>query len=193
MTRPRVFCAPSPALLPKFVVEAVPNSSDGIKFFKKECLFCYLWEWRESAILILHPLSQMREPWFFGSIHWARLGREARFKLIPSACIHSYNCIRWHGHIAVDAKVDLQTQRANTRNRYPKRAGRFDLLIDKDEDTSTMVLTTAICPEVTAKRYSRGTRGSPKIALEQCNSPNRWELVKKKNMQIDEVVESRCK
>jgi hypothetical protein len=74
---------------------------------------------------------------------------------------------------AIDAKVDLQTQRANTRNRYPKRASRFDLLIDKDEDTSTLVLTTAIRPEVTAKRYSRGTRGSPKIALEQCNSPNR--------------------
>jgi hypothetical protein len=37
----------------------------------------------------------------------------------------------------VDAKVDLQTQRANTQNRYPKRASRFDLLIDKDEDTST--------------------------------------------------------
>jgi hypothetical protein len=76
--------------------------------------------------------------------------------------------------------VDLQTQRANTRNRYPKRASRFDLLIDKDEDTSTLVLTTAIRPEVTAKRYSRGTRGSSKIALEQCNSPNRWELVKRK-------------
>jgi hypothetical protein len=73
----------------------------------------------------------------------------------------------------VDAKVDLQTQRANTRNRYPKRASRFDLLIDKDEDTSTLVLTTAIRPEVTAKRYSRGTRGSSKIALKQCNSPNR--------------------
>jgi hypothetical protein len=71
----------------------------------------------------------------------------------------------------VDAKVDLQTQRANTR--YPKRASRFDLLIDKDEDTSTLVLTTAIGPEVTAKRYSRGTRGSSKIALKQCNSPNR--------------------
>jgi hypothetical protein len=75
--------------------------------------------------------------------------------------------------VSVDAKVDLQTQRANTRNRYPKRASRFDLLIDKDEDTSTLVLTTAIRPEVMAKRYSRGTRGSPKIALEQCNSPNR--------------------
>jgi hypothetical protein len=73
----------------------------------------------------------------------------------------------------VDAKVDLQAQRANTRNRYPKRASRFDLLIDKDEYTSTLVLTTAIRPEVTAKRYSRGTRGSPKNALEQCNSPNR--------------------
>jgi hypothetical protein len=74
---------------------------------------------------------------------------------------------------SVDAKVDLQTQRANTRNQYPKRASRFDLLIDKDEDTSTLVLTTAIHPEVTAKRYSRGTRGSSKFALKQCNSPNR--------------------
>jgi hypothetical protein len=75
--------------------------------------------------------------------------------------------------------VDLQTQRANTRNWYPKRASRFDLLIDKDEDTSTLVLTTAIRPEVTAKRYSRGTRGSSKVALKRCSSPNRWELVKK--------------
>jgi hypothetical protein len=73
----------------------------------------------------------------------------------------------------VDAKVDLQTQRANTRNRYPKRASRFDLLIDKDEDTSTLVLTTAIRPEVMAKRYSRGTRGSSKVALKRCSSPNR--------------------
>jgi hypothetical protein len=75
--------------------------------------------------------------------------------------------------IPVDAKVDLQTQRANTRNRYPKRASRFDLLIDKDKDTSTLALTTAIHPDVMAKRYSCGTRGSSKIALEQCNSPNR--------------------
>jgi hypothetical protein len=80
----------------------------------------------------------------------------------------SYVCYK-----CVDAKVDMQTQRANTRNRYPKRASRFDLLIDKDEDMSTLVLTTAIRLEVTAKRYSHGTRGSSKIAMEQCNSSNR--------------------
>jgi hypothetical protein len=84
-------------------------------------------------------------------------------------------CLYGHDGILedVDAKVDLQTQRANTRNRYPKRASRFNLLIDKDEDTSTLVLTTAIRSEVTAKRYSRGTRGSPKVALKRCSSPNR--------------------
>jgi hypothetical protein len=76
-------------------------------------------------------------------------------------------------YLIVDAKVDLQIQRANTRNRYPKRASRLDLLIDKDEDTSPLVLTTAIRPEVTAKRYSRGTRGSSKVALKRCSSPNR--------------------
>jgi hypothetical protein len=42
-----------------------------------------------------------------------------------------------------------------------------------------LVLTTAIRPEVTAKRYSCGTRGSSKVALKRCSSPNRWELVKK--------------
>jgi hypothetical protein len=96
-------------------------------------------------------------------------------------------------HVPVDAKVNLQTQRANTRSRYPKRASRFDLLIDKDEDTSTLVLTTAIRPEVTAKRYSRGTRGSSKIALRAMQLAESMRTRKKENMQIDEVAESRCK
>jgi hypothetical protein len=89
----------------------------------------------------------------------------------------------------VDAKVNLQTQKANTRNRYPKRASRFDLLIDRDEDTSTLVLTTAIHPEVTAKRYSRGTRGSTKIALRAMQLAESMRTREKENMQIDEVAE----
>jgi hypothetical protein len=93
----------------------------------------------------------------------------------------------------VDAKVNLQTQRANTQSRYPKHASRFDLLIDKDEDMSTLVLTTAIRPEVTAKRYSRGTRGSLKIALRVMQLAESMRTRKKENMQIDEVAESRCK
>jgi hypothetical protein len=95
-------------------------------------------------------------------------------------------------------------------NPISKRARRFDLLIDKDENSSTLVLTTAIRPEATVKRYSRGTRGSPKVTLkpeshgqEVLTRNSRiaeghteaMQLVesirtrKKKNMQIDEVAE----
>jgi hypothetical protein len=47
-----------------------------------------------------------------------------------------------------------------------RRASQFDLLIDKDDDLSTFVLTIAMRPDVTAKRYSRRTRGSPSVTLE---------------------------
>jgi hypothetical protein len=86
------------------------------------------------------------------------MGRQSELMLFFKICLELL-CYHpeVHGNHGVDAKVDLQTQRANTQNRYPKRASRFDLLIDKDEDTSTLVLTTAIRLEVTAKRYSHGT------------------------------------
>jgi hypothetical protein len=56
----------------------------------------------------------------------------------------------------VDAKVDLKTQRANTRSML-RHASRFDLTIDKGDNSNTLVPTTAIRPDATAKRYSRGT------------------------------------
>jgi len=39
-----------------------------------------------------------------------------------------------------------------------RRASRFDLTIDKDGNSNTLVPTTAMRPDVTAKRYSRGTQ-----------------------------------
>jgi len=39
-----------------------------------------------------------------------------------------------------------------------RRASRFDLTIDKGDNSNTLVLTTVMRPDVTAKRYSRGTR-----------------------------------
>jgi hypothetical protein len=48
----------------------------------------------------------------------------------------------------VDAKTDLQTQRANSR---------FDLATDKGDNSNTLVLTTAIRPDALAKMYSCGT------------------------------------
>jgi len=55
-------------------------------------------------------------------------------------------------------KVDLQTQRANTRFQTLRHASRFDLTIGKGDNLNTLVPTTAICPDTPAKRYSRGTR-----------------------------------
>ena len=55
-------------------------------------------------------------------------------------------------------KVDLQTQRANTRFQTLRRASRFDLTIDKGDNSNTLVPTTAMRLDATAKRYSRGTR-----------------------------------
>ena len=54
-------------------------------------------------------------------------------------------------------KLDLQTQRANTRFQTLRRASRFDLTIGKGDNSNTLVLTTAMRPDATAKRYSRGT------------------------------------
>jgi len=39
-----------------------------------------------------------------------------------------------------------------------RRASRFNLTIGKGDNSNTLVLTTAMRPNVTAKRYSRGTR-----------------------------------
>ena len=38
-----------------------------------------------------------------------------------------------------------------------RRVSRFDLAIDKGDNTNTLVPTTAIRPDATTKRYSRGT------------------------------------
>jgi len=38
-----------------------------------------------------------------------------------------------------------------------RRASRFDLTIDKGDNSNTLVLTAAMRPDATAKRYSRGT------------------------------------
>ena len=38
-----------------------------------------------------------------------------------------------------------------------RRASRFDLTTDKDDNSNTLVPTTAMRPDVTTKRYSRGT------------------------------------
>jgi len=38
-----------------------------------------------------------------------------------------------------------------------RRANRFDLTIDKGDNSNTLVPTTAMRPDVTTKRYSRGT------------------------------------
>ena len=52
----------------------------------------------------------------------------------------------------VDANVDLQTQRANTQFQKLRRASRFDLTIGKGGNSNTLVLTTAMRPDVTANR-----------------------------------------
>jgi len=65
-----------------------------------------------------------------------------------------------------------------------RRASRFDLTIDKGDNSNTLVPTTMMRPDVTAKRYSRWTR-----ELAEVDSKNSKELVEKENMQIDEVVE----
>jgi len=59
---------------------------------------------------------------------------------------------------SVDAKANLQTQRANTRFQTLRRASRFNLTIGKGDNSNTLVQTTAMRPDVTAKRCSRGTR-----------------------------------
>ena len=56
----------------------------------------------------------------------------------------------------VDGKVDLQTQRANTWFDI-KACQRFDLTIDKGDNSNTLVPTTAMRPDATAKSYSCGT------------------------------------
>ena len=92
----------------------------------------------------------------------------------------------------VDAKADLQTQRAYTWFQTLKRARRFDLTTDKGGNLNTLVPTTVMRPDVTAKRYLHGTR-----ELVEVDSKNSKELVVKgKNMQDDEVVEkvdAKCK
>jgi len=55
-----------------------------------------------------------------------------------------------------------------------RRASRFDLSIDKGDNSNTLVPTTAMRPDVTAKRYSRGTR-----ELVEVDSKNSKELVVK--------------
>jgi len=54
-------------------------------------------------------------------------------------------------------KLDLQTQGANTRFQTLRRASRFDLTIGKGDNSNTLVPTTAMHLDATAKRYSRGT------------------------------------
>jgi len=58
----------------------------------------------------------------------------------------------------VDAKVDLQTQRANTLFQTLRRASRFDLTIGKGDNSNTLVPTITMYSDATAKRYSHGTR-----------------------------------
>ena len=53
--------------------------------------------------------------------------------------------------------LDLQTQRANTRSQTLRRASRFDLTIGKGDNSNTLVRTTAMRPDATAKGYSRET------------------------------------
>ena len=55
-----------------------------------------------------------------------------------------------------------------------RRASRFDLTIDKDGNSNTLVPKTAMRPDVMAKRYSRGTR-----ELAEVDSKNSKELVVK--------------
>ena len=46
-----------------------------------------------------------------------------------------------------------------------RRASRFDLAIDKGDNSNTLVLTTVMRPDVTAKRYSRGSREIHRVLL----------------------------
>jgi len=55
-----------------------------------------------------------------------------------------------------------------------RRASQFDLTIDKDGNSNTLVPKTAMRPDVMAKRYSRGTR-----ELAEVDSKNSKELVVK--------------
>jgi len=55
-----------------------------------------------------------------------------------------------------------------------RRASRFDLTIDKGGNSNILVPTTAMRPDVTAKRYSRGTR-----ELTEVDSKNSKEFVVK--------------
>ena len=63
-----------------------------------------------------------------------------------------------------------------------RRASRFDLTICKGDNSNTLVPTTAMRPDVTAKRYSRGTREYAEL-----KSTNFYELVIKRK-KYDEVV-----
>ena len=63
-----------------------------------------------------------------------------------------------------------------------RRASRFDLTIDKGGNSTTLVPTTAMRPDVTAKRWSRGT-----WECAEFDSTNFEELVVKRK--YDEVVE----
>ena len=46
-----------------------------------------------------------------------------------------------------------------------RRANQFDLAIDKGDNLNTLVLTTAMRPDATANRYSRGTQEFAKYCL----------------------------
>jgi hypothetical protein len=55
-----------------------------------------------------------------------------------------------------------------------RRASRFDLTIDKGDNSNTLVPTTAMRLDVMAKRYSHGTR-----ELAEVDSKNSKELIVK--------------
>ena len=73
----------------------------------------------------------------------------------------------------VGAKVDLQTQRANTRFNV-KACQPIWPTIDKGSNSNTLVPTTAMRPDVVAKRYSCGT-----WEFAEVDSKNSKELVVK--------------
>jgi len=64
--------------------------------------------------------------------------------------------------LGVPKDVLMQKQISKHKGLIPdsmlRRASRFDLTIDKGDNSNTLVPTTAMRPDVTAKRYSHGTR-----------------------------------
>ena len=63
--------------------------------------------------------------------------------------------------LGVPKDVLMQKQISKHKGLIPdsmlRRASRFDLTIDKGDNSNTLVPTTAMRPDATAKRYSRGT------------------------------------